>query len=207
MEQELKKLAGCNACTARKGAKTRRFKLARDLAAVEKQIGKQLTIAELTIAAYQWHRLSQPFLDPNESREDHLMALVAEIAKVRFPTGEGAIKEAIERASRLPLADLPTIPNYPDASEDLRRIAALHRELSLLNGGQLYFLSYRDAAKVVPGLSPQQAYNRTFTLDRLDVIRIVDKGQPGPNGKAAEFLYLLPESEEGTREDDCGLKL
>jgi hypothetical protein len=46
LETELKGLAARNACTERNTATTRRFKLLRDLKKVEKQIGRELTIAE-----------------------------------------------------------------------------------------------------------------------------------------------------------------
>jgi hypothetical protein len=88
------------------------------------------------------------------------------------------------------------IPDYADAPESWRRIAALHRELSRSCANGTYFLSYRDAAKVCDGLSHQTAYPITFALDRLGVIEIVSKGKAGLNsGKAAEFRYLLPQTE------------
>jgi hypothetical protein len=101
MEPELKKLAARNACTNRTRTERRRFKLAQDLATVEKRTGKQLTLEQLRIAAYEWYRLSQPFLNVKNSCEDHLTALVAEIGKVRFPTGENRLATAIEKASQL----------------------------------------------------------------------------------------------------------
>jgi hypothetical protein len=39
------------------------------------------------------------------------------------------------------------------------------------------------------------------------VIKIVSKGDAGPNGrKAAEFRYLLPQNENGAQEDDVGFE-
>jgi hypothetical protein len=89
------------------------------------------------------------------------------------------------------------IPGCPNAPEQWRRIAALHREWSLISGPKLYFLSYGDAAKVVPGLCHQKAHSITLALERFGVIKIMDKGQAGPNSrKAAEFLYWLSAGEE-----------
>ena len=54
LEKELKTLASQNACTQFNTARTRRFKLLRDLKAVQKRIGRKLQIADLTIAFDEW---------------------------------------------------------------------------------------------------------------------------------------------------------
>jgi len=147
----------------------------------------------------EWHRLSQPFLDPAKTRDDYLAAFLAELGKVRVPTGEGdTLNKARENVSKLPLSELPVIPGMPGAPESWRRLTALHRELSRLCANGIYFLSYRDAAKVCEGVSYQQAHTITGALVRLGVIEIARKGKAGPNGgKAAEFRDLLSQSENG----------
>jgi hypothetical protein len=206
-EKTLRVLAARNACVAPNTAKGKRFKLARDLAAIEKGTGAPLTMEELKIAAYEWHGLSRSCLDPKQTRDEHLIALIAELTRVRYPTGENTLSLALENVSKLCLSVLPEIPDYPDADENCRRLAALHRELSLKNRGT-HFLSYRDAAKVVPGMTHQQAYDITAVLERCGVIKIEDKGKAGPNsGKAAEFCYRLPRSEEGANDDDGLLEI
>ena len=207
-EKGLKALAVRNACTERNTARKRRFKLLRDLRALEKGIGRELEIGELMPAFDEWHRLSQPFLDPAKTRDAYLAAFLAELRKVRVPTGEGhTIKEAVDRVRKLSVSELPQIPGMPDAPESWRRLAALHRELSRLRANGKYFMSYRDAAKVCAGLSHQTAYTITFALARLGVIKIVRKGQAGLNGgKAAEFRYLLLET-EGVEENDDGVEI
>src|SRR5262249_13002244 len=98
---------------------------------------------------------------------------------------------------KLSLSELPVIPGMPEASERLRRVAALHRELSRLCGNGIYFLSYRDAAKVYENLTHQEAHTITGALVRLGVIRIVSRGKASRNaGEAAQFKYLLPQTEE-----------
>ncbi len=195
MERELTKLAADNACTARKGAKTRRFKLARGLATIQMREGRKLAPSELITACGEWFERSRPFLEPKETFEEHLAALIAQVSKVRVPTGEGALAVARAKVAKLSVSDLPAIPDCPAAPETWKRLAAIHRELSVANGGNTHFLSYRDAAQAI-GVSPQQAHDITFTLEAFGVFKIVDKGQAGPNGgKAAEFLYLLPEAE------------
>jgi len=119
------------------------------------------------------------------------------------PTGEGdTLRKALEAASKLPAPELPLIPGMPNAPEPWRRLAALHRELSRLSANGKYFLSYRDAAKAYDGLSPQSAHNIILALAQLGVIKIVRKGKAGLNsGKAAEFRYLLAESESASAQE------
>ena len=83
------------------------------------------------IAFNEWHRLSQPFLDSQKTRNEYLAAFLAEFGKVRVPTGEGrTIKEALAYVSPLSSFKLPAMPDMPDAPESWGRIAALHRNLS-----------------------------------------------------------------------------
>jgi hypothetical protein len=206
LEEELRGLAKGNACTcAEDRAEKKRFKLARDLCGLEKEIGRKLTKAEQRVASDEWERISLPFLDWNG--DDHFAMLVAEVTKVRVPTGEGdTFNKALESVSRLSDSDLPEIPGYPDARKAMRKLAALHREISRLCGGKVYFLSYRDAAKVYDELSPSSAHTITLALECFGVIKIVSKGKAGLNSrKAAEFRYLLPLSEDGApqTENSC----
>jgi hypothetical protein len=198
----LKALAAQNACTQLNTARTRRFKLLRDLKVVEKEIRRKLQIAELLIAFGEWHRLSLPFLDSAKTRDYYDAKFLSEFSKVRFATGEGTLATALENVAKMSHDQLPVIPDKPNAPESWRRLAALHRELSRLCGTPEYFLSYRDAAKACNGLSHQEAHTITLALATLGVIEIVQKGQPGLNSReAAEFRYLLSQSEKDEQED------
>jgi hypothetical protein len=201
LEKELKGLAMRNACTrAEDVPEKKRFKLARDVRAVEKRIGRDLTAAELRRTCDKWEAASTPFVGWDD--EDHFAKFLAELTKVRVPTGEGdTLNKALEAVFRLSLSQLPEIPGYADAPESWRRLAALHRELSRLRGKPTHFLAYRDAAKVFDGMSHQEAHAITGALETLDVIKIVSKGKAGLNSrKAAEFRYLLSESKNGEAE-------
>ena len=160
-------------------------------------VSSQLTFDE-------WYRLSKPLLDSQKTRDDYLAAFLAEFGKVRVPTGEGkTITEALTSVSRLCPSKLPMIPEMADAPESWRRIAALHRDLSRRSANGIYFLTCRDAAKAFPGLSHQTAYNINLALAQLGVIAIVHKGDPRPNGgRASQFRYLLPSTENGADESD-----
>jgi hypothetical protein len=196
LEKELKALAVRNACTsAEDKTKRKRFKLARDVSGVEKKIGRRLTMAELRRTRDEWERASAPFLGFGD--DDHFTMFLAELTKVRLPTGEGdTVDKALENVSTVSDSDLPEIPGYADAPKPVRKLAALHREMSRLCGGKVYFLSYRDAAKICNELSHQSAHTITLALVRAGVIEIVRKGKAGLNSrKAAEFRYLLSNSQ------------
>jgi len=200
LEKELKDLAARCACRSSDGAARRRFELARGVRALEKQRGRKLTTGEQMLTFNAWYRASGWYLDP-KTRDDHLASYLAELGKVRVPTGEGdTLKKALEHVSTLSVSELPVIPDYADAPESWRRIAALHRELSRrsTNKNKTYFLSCRDAAKAYPGLSHQAAYTINLALEQLGMIEIVRIGDKRLGGKASEFRYLLPQTKNGT---------
>lgn len=162
LQLELKALAARNACTGSTRPEKNSWQLARDLKAVAKSIARKLSVAELMLTFYEWHRLSQRFLDADKTRDYYWILFLAQLQKVRVPTGEGMITDALQYVSKLAEADLPVIPGYGNGLEP-RRIAALHRELARRSKKEdkRYFLSYRDAAKVSDGLSHQEAHTRS----------------------------------------------
>jgi hypothetical protein len=205
LQKALKELGARNACNERITAKKALWQLARDVRALEKQVSRKLSNSELMRVFDEWHRLSQPFLDPAKARDDYLEAFLAKPAKVRIPTGQGdTLDKALKTVAKLSPDELPVIPEIPHASERLRRVAALHRELSGLCEGKTYFLSCRDTAKLFPGLSHQAAYNINLALARLGVIKIVRAGDSRPGGKASQFRYLLSQTEDRAPQAEKG---
>src|SRR5262249_32275832 len=154
----LEELVVRNVCTERDTARRRRWKLVRDLNAVEKTLARKLNPDELKRTFNKWYCVSLPHLDAKKTRDDYAAAFLSELGKVRVPTGEGeALKRALERVSKLPIRDLPEIPGMPEAQESWRRVAALHRELARQSANGAYFLGCRDAAKAHPGLNKDSA--------------------------------------------------
>jgi hypothetical protein len=191
--KELENLAKSNACTARDTARERRWKLLQDLAAVQKRIGRDLSPEELIKTFDEWHCASHPDLDPKKTRDDYLAKFLAELGKVRVPTGEGEVlKKALEHVSTLSVSALPSLPGTWEALESWRRLAALHRQLARQSANGTYFLSCRDAAKTHQGLNKDSANIINHALIRLGVIDPVRIGDARPGGKASEFRYLLP---------------
>jgi hypothetical protein len=190
LEKELEELAVRNACAERNTARKTRWQLVRDLIAVEKKISRKLSPGELIRTFDKWYRVSELHLDPKKSRADYVAAFLAELGKVRVPTGEGeALKSALARASMYPS---PEIPGMRDAPESWRSLAALHRELARQSANGIYFLSCRDAAKAHPSLNKDSANTINLALDRLGVIKLLRVGNARPGGNASEFRFLMP---------------
>ena len=98
----------------------KRWQLVRDVTGLEKRIGRKLTNAELVQVFSEWYRLSKQFLDPAKTLDGYFQIFLAELTKVRVPTGEGETnKKALESTARLVIFELPVIPGYPDAPEKL----------------------------------------------------------------------------------------
>jgi hypothetical protein len=191
--KELGNLAKCNACTGRSSGRGRRWKLVRDLAAVQKRIGRELSAEELIKTFDEWYYASQLHLNPNKTREDYLAAFLAELGKVRVPTGEGeALKKALAHVLTLSVGALPVVPGIAKPPESWRRVAALHRELARQSANGTYFLSCRDAAKVHQGLNKDSASSINLAFIQLGVVELARVGEARPGGKASEFRYMLP---------------
>lgn len=141
---------------------------------------------------------------PNSSS---LPALSVPNSRTQYPLGRKCMglhlgrppagPKALEPVSNISPSELPVIPGVLDAAENLRRVAALRRELSRLCGGKKYFLTCRDAAKAWPGSSHQKAYNINLALAQLGVIEVVRAGDPHLGGRASYYRYLLPQSRNG----------
>jgi hypothetical protein len=190
LERELQELADRNACIARNTARRQRWQLLRDLKAVEKGISRKLVADELIHAFNRWYTVSAPHLDPKKTRDDYCGLFLAELGKVRVPTGEGeALKKALERVLALSVHALPILPGIAEAPESWRRLAALQGELARQSPNGTYFLSCRDAAKAHPRLNKDSALSINHALVRLGVIEFVRVGDARPGGKASEFRY------------------
>jgi hypothetical protein len=208
LKAELTTLAALCQCAAPGTSEKKRFRLLRGLIAIQERDGRKLSNADVTLAIEEWHRLSQSVLDLEETLAHHLLRGLAELRKVKVALGKEVVSQAVEVVLKLPVSELPVIPGMPNAPESLRRVAALHCELSRRSTkkDKRYFLGCRDAAKAHPGLSKSEAAIINNALVQLDVIEIVRPGEQIPDGLASEFRYLLPQT-ESAGEEDTGLDL
>jgi len=167
-----KALAAQCQCMAPRTSDKKRFQLLRGLIAIQERDGRKLSNGEVTLAIEEWHRLSQSVLNPEETLEHHLLRGLAELRKVKVALGKEVVSQAVEVVLRLPVSELPEIPGMPNAPENLRRIAALHLELSRRSTkkDKRYFLGCRDSAKAHPGLSKTEAAIINRALIQVGVI-------------------------------------
>jgi hypothetical protein len=160
------------------------------LVAIEKRISRKLNPDELMLTFDKWYFTWYCYLDSNKTRDDYCYRFLAELGKVRLPTGKGeTLKTALARILASPL---PEISGRPDAPKSWRGLLALHRELARQSANGTYFLSCRDAAKAHASLNKDSANQINRALDRLGAIKLVRVGSARPGGDASEFRYLLP---------------
>lgn len=192
------------AAKAHNTARPERWKLLRELKAIEKRAGRTLTISERLIVFDAWRQASLPFLDPEKTRGDYLARFLAEQSKVRVATGDGDLVEtALRRINALPL---PEIPGLLDAEESWRRVLAMHREMARQTGCTVYFLGSRDSARAAGLESRNQANTINHALVSCGAIRLVRVGDQFKGGKASEWEYLgemppLPDAPELPQKD------
>lgn len=209
LQEELRALAAQCQCVAPRTSEKKRFQLLRGLIAVQERNGRKASNSEVTLAIEEWHRLSRSVLDPEETLEHHLLHGLAELRKVKVALGKEVVSQAVEVVLKLTVSELPVIPGMPNAPESLRRIAALHYELSRhsKDKDKRYFLGCRDAAKAHPGLSKSEAAIINHALVQLGIVEVLRPGEQIPGGKAREFRYLLSQADNNTEEEDDGLDL
>src|SRR5262249_26079908 len=107
LEEQLKTLAGRNAVGLGDKEAEKRWQLARDERAIELAIERELTIAEQTLMLDEWIRLS---IVDSRKHEEQLAAFLAEVRKVRVPSGEGdTVNKAADRVSKLSSSQLVQI--------------------------------------------------------------------------------------------------
>jgi hypothetical protein len=162
LDAGLKRLAAQNTCTQLNTARTRRFKLLRDLKAEQRQTGRNLQAAELATAFHEWYRLSLSFLDRAKTLDDYEAKFLSEFAKVRFATGEGKLATALEKVAKLSSDQLPIILGKPNAPESWRRLTALHQEPARLRGKPTYFLRSREGLRWNDPPASIRHYGRAF---------------------------------------------
>jgi len=99
-DEVLKAFGARNACTTKKSEGRRLFQVARDLSVIERGTGRELTITEITPAFQEWHRLSQPFLDPTRTRDDYFAELVFAISCRQTPLSHSIAEHGLGRCAR-----------------------------------------------------------------------------------------------------------
>jgi hypothetical protein len=105
-------------------------------------------------------------------------------AHARTPLGANPLEEAIGLADSRPA---PLEANFY-TSPNIKRLVAVCYQLQVLSGEDPFFLSVRDAARILGTRDLMKATNSLNGLVRDGVLRLVAKGQPGGK-RATRFRY------------------
>ena len=186
LEMDIFDKAASLASTARGQSRKNLFDLVRSVMAFEKQEGGNSRDAIFDT----WYHASRANLNPAETRAEYLAQFRRMFKKVRIVPGQcDALKEAIGRARA---AIPPEIPDAPDAPSTWRLLAAVCRELQHKAGEAPFFISKRDAMRIIEKKFPMEGLRALEALEDFHVLKLVKRGEPRVGGKASEFRYLLP---------------
>jgi hypothetical protein len=153
------------------------FVFARLLRAFEVTIKTKLTPESRAGAFSLWWNTAIPMSwQPADADFDEYRLEFEHIfPKVRTPHGANPLQEAISRADINALP--PQASRYP--SPNLKRLVAVCYQLQLLQGNNPFFLSVRDAARIL-GTKDRNRANALLTGLVRDGILVIDqKGIPG----------------------------
>lgn len=155
------------------------FVFARLLKAFEATTGSKLKSEDLASAFSLWWNTakSSSLLPEDADFDEYRFDFVDKFRKVKAPHGANPLQEAIRRADNNPLP--PQADRYP--STGIKRLVAVCSHLQILAGDNPFFISVRDAAKIVGVKSKFAASAMLAGLVRDGILTEVEKGIPGGN--------------------------
>lgn len=160
------------------------FKFARAVKAFELTHDIRLPKDELPAAFNLWWNLAQPDMPQDTDRDECLFLFMDAYDKAKTPLGSNVIENAL---ARVDASDTP-----PEASRygspKIKRLVHLCRELQIIAGESPFFLSVRDAARVIGCKRPESSAAFLNGLVRDGVLTLVSKGKAGGR-KASRFKF------------------
>ncbi len=164
------------------------FELARELKAIP--AFADASARDLQPIVVEWCRRAESMMGDEHDVDDSVAEFVFGWDRVRFPAGNGPLVIAIQRMEE------SSVPAEAQqfTSHATRKLVHLCCELQGLSGDSPFYLSCRVAGTVV-GLEKTIAWKRLGLLRSCGIIELV---QPGTNGRATRYRYLL--SDAGTHD-------
>jgi hypothetical protein len=163
------------------------FTFARALKAFEITSNRRLPPAELQSAFAQWWNAAKLLLPPDADFDEWRFDFEGTSAKTHAALGANSLEEAIRRTDANPMP--PQSARY--SSPKIKRLVAICYHLQLLQGNSPFFLSVRDAAKIVGAKGLPQASAWLAGLVRDGVLIEAEKGT---RKRATRFRFNLPDS-------------
>jgi len=163
------------------------FVFSRTLKAFEITNNRRLSATELQAAFAQWWNAAKPLLPPDADFDEWRFDFEATFPKTHAAMGANSLQEAIRRAGCSPLP--PQAERY--ASLKLKHLVAVCYHLQLLQGRSPFFLSVRDAARILETNNLHQANAKLAGLVRDGILIEAEKGT---RKRATRYRFNLPES-------------
>jgi hypothetical protein len=152
------------------------FVFARALKAFEVTNRVLLKLEDLASAFSLWWSTATPKLPSDADSDEWRFDFMRAFAKARAPLGANPLHEAIRRAGSLPPP--PEAARYPSAK--LQRLVAVCHHLQILAGDSPFFLSVRDAARIMG--TPKKLMRASAFLAGLvsdGILTEILRGTPG----------------------------
>lgn len=171
------------------------FVFARALKAFEATVGTRLNSADFDPTFNLWWSKAQSVLPSGTDREETRLLLLNAYGHARSPLGSNNLIEAIERAKRSPA---PEASRYA-SNQGLQLLVSVCYHLQLAAGFGPFFLSTRDAARILGFTDPKRAQRILEGLVMDAILTVAEKGRPGSvGGKATRYHYFPLTLRSGT---------
>jgi hypothetical protein len=174
------------------------FLLSRSLLALERHLGRKLALAENMGAFDLWYQdvSERGLLRPDQTKDAYMSEFGNARKCARVALGDDPTTQAWLRAQSQPLP--------PEAgvweSQERKLLVALCYQLHLTANGQRWFLSCRDAARLVLPSDPKGFVKANRWLNEFVGLGILEVVEHGTAVRATRFRYLPQSSSKGALE-------
>jgi hypothetical protein len=163
------------------------FIFSRALRAFEITNKRRLSADEVKGAFSLWWQTARPSLPPDADFDEFRFVFMDTFGKTKVALGANPMDEAIRRADSMPPP--PQATRYP--SRGLKRLVSTCVHLGTLAGDSTFFLSVRDAARILRTKDRNKASAMLAGLVQDGVLILIEKGKSGGK-RASRFRISRP---------------
>jgi hypothetical protein len=157
------------------------FEFGRSLKAIPRLV--DASAKDLRDIVREWHKRALPTIGTKPFEETRA-AFDVLWPKIKFAKGQEPMEQLVKKAFGSPFP--PETDQYE--SLEMKRLAAVCRELQRTQKSALIYLSARTAGKLL-GINQMQAWRYLKLLQDDDILKAVETGS-NKNNKATRFRYL-----------------
>jgi hypothetical protein len=164
------------------------FLLSRSLLALERSLGRKLTLSENMEAFDLWYQAVSKAgrLRPGQTREKYMSEFANARKCARVALGDNPVMQAWAKARSQPLPPEASIWE----SREKKLLVGLCWQLHLAADGQIWFLSCRDAAALLLPSDPKGFVETNRWLNELVGLGILEIAERGTAIRATRYWYL-----------------